>query len=98
MKKFFILFLIMTIFVPSVVIANDGDFTSNASSSILMDYDTKEVLYGKDENKRTSVASLTKMMGLILIFEKIDEGSLKTNEIITVSKNAKEMGGTQIWL
>lgn len=98
MKKFFILFLIMAIFVPSVVIANDGDFTPNASSSILMDYDTKEVLYGKDENKRTSVASLTKMMGLILIFEKIDEGSLKTNEIITVSKNAKEMGGTQIWL
>ena len=98
MKKFFIIFLLMTIFMHSIVMAYDGDFTPNASSSILMDYDTKEVLYGKKENKRTSVASLTKMMGLILIFEKIDDGSLKTNEIITVSKNAKEMGGTQIWL
>ena len=46
----------------------------------------------------TSVASLTKMMGLILIFEKIDDGSIKINEKLTVSKNAKEMGGTQIWL
>ncbi len=85
-------------FFPSFVLANDGNFTPNASSSVLIDYDTKEVLYGKDENKRTSVASLTKMMGLILIFEKIEEGSLKENEIITVSKNAKEMGGTQLWL
>ena len=98
MKKFLILFLLMIILMPNIVMAYDGDFTPNASSSILMDYDTKEVLYGKEENKRTSVASLTKMMGLILIFEKIDEGSLKTNEVITISKNAKEMGGTQIWL
>ena len=98
MKKFLILFLLMIILMPNIVMAYDGDFTPNASSSILMDYDTKEVLYGKEENKRTSVASLTKMMGLILIFEKIDEGSLKTNEVITISKNAKEIGGTQIWL
>ena len=32
------------------------------------------------------------------IFEKIDNGSLKTTETLTVSKTAKEMGGTQIWL
>ena len=98
MKKFLILFISLFIFFPNFVFANDGDFTPNASSSVLIDYDTKEVLYGKDENKKTSVASLTKMMGLILIFEKIEEGSLKENEIITVSKNAKEMGGTQLWL
>ncbi len=98
MKKVLFLFIISLVLLPRVVFANDGDFTPNASSAILIDYDTKEVLYGKDENKRTSVASLTKMMGLILIMEKIDEGSLKTSEILTISKNAKEMGGTQLWL
>ena len=98
MKKILILFIISLVLIPNTVLANDGDFTPNASSAILIDYDTKEVLYGKDENKRTSVASLTKMMGLILIMEKIEEGSLKTSEIITVSQNAKEMGGTQLWL
>lgn len=98
LKRIFLLFLIGIVVFPNIVFANDGDFTPNASSAILMDNDTKEVLYNKEMNKKTSVASLTKMIGLIIIMEKIDEGSLKTNEIITVSKNAKEMGGTQLWL
>ena len=98
MKRILIILSISLLFIPSTIFANDGDFTPNASSAILIDYDTKEVLYGKDENKKTSVASLTKMVGLILIMEKLEEGSLKTNEIVTISKNAKEMGGTQLWL
>ena len=98
MKKILILFIISMLLFPNIVLANDGNFTPNASAAVLIDNNTKEILYGKSENKRTSVASLTKMMGLILIFEKLEEGSLKTNEIITVSKNAKEMGGTQLWL
>ena len=57
-----------------------------------------EILYDKNAHERRSVASLVKMMGLVLIMEKIDEGTLKTDEILTVSQNAKEMGGTQIWL
>ena len=98
MKKLLIVFSIGMLLCPYVVLANDGDFTPNASSAILIDNDSKEVLYKKNENKKTSVASLTKMMGLILIMEKLEDGSLKTNEVLTVSKNAKEMGGTQLWL
>lgn len=98
MKKIFIPLLISLIFIPTVVKANTLDITPNASKAILMDYDTGEILYEKNKDKKTSVASLTKMMGLILIFEKIENGSLKQDEILTTSKNAKEMGGTQIWL
>ena len=38
------------------------------------------------------------MMSLIIVMEKLEDGSLTKDEIITVSKNAKEMGGSQIWL
>lgn len=98
MKKIFIPLIISLIFIPTVVKANTLDITPNASKAILMDYDTGEILYEKNKDKKTSIASLTKMMGLILIFEKIENGSLKQDEILTTSKNAKEMGGTQIWL
>lgn len=98
MKKIFIPLLISLILIPTVVKANTLDITPNASKAILMDYDTGEILYEKNKDKKTSIASLTKMMGLILIFEKIENGSLKQDEILTTSKNAKEMGGTQIWL
>ncbi len=98
MKKIFISLIISLILIPTVVKANTLDITPNASKAILMDYDTGEILYEKNKDKKTSIASLTKMMGLILIFEKIENGSLKQDEILTTSKNAKEMGGTQIWL
>ena len=98
MKKIMIIFLIAFLFIPCVVLANEADITKGASSAVMIDYDTGEILYNKNANSHTSVASLTKMMGLILIFEKIDDGSIKINEKLTVSKNAKEMGGTQIWL
>ena len=98
MTKIFIPLIISLIFIPTVVKANTLDITPNASKAILMDYDTGEILYEKNKDKKTSIASLTKMMGLILIFEKIENGSLKQDEILTTSKNAKEMGGTQIWL
>lgn len=98
LKKIIIFLLLSSFFVPSLAFANNLELTPNATTSILMDASTKEILYEKESNKKTSIASLTKMMGLILIFEKIDNGSLKTGEMITVSKNAKEMGGTQIWL
>lgn len=98
MKKIMIIFLITFLFVPCVALANETDITKGASSAVMIDYDTGEVLYNKNANSKKSVASLTKMMGLLLIFEKIDNGSIKINEQLTVSKNAKEMGGTQIWL
>ena len=98
MKKITLILLISILFIPNIVKANELDITPNAKSAILLDSNTGEILYQKNKDQKTSIASLTKMMGLILIFEKIDNGSLKTSEILTTSKNAKEMGGTQIWL
>lgn len=98
MKKITLIILISILFIPNTIKAQKLDITPNASKAILIDYDTGEILYEKNKDKKTSIASLTKMMGLIIIFEKIENGSLKQDEILTTSKNAKEMGGTQIWL
>ena len=67
MKKIILIVLSFLIVIPSFVFAYDGEYTPNATSSILIDYDTKEILYEKNSNKRVSVASLTKMMGLIIM-------------------------------
>ena len=84
---------------PFTVRALEGpQLTENAASAVMIDYDGGNILYDKKANERLCVASLVKLMGLLLIFEKIDDGSLKVDEVLTVSKNAKDMGGTQIWL
>ena len=101
MKKFISILLITSFIFPFTVKANNlesPDITKGAKSAVMIDYQTGEVLYDKNANERRCVASLVKMMGLVIIMEKIDAKTLKEEEILTVSKNAKEMGGTQIWL
>ena len=99
MKKMIFLLLIFSLF-PFNVLAqtNEADVTINAKSAIVIENTTGKILYNKNANQITSVASLTKMMGLILIFDTIEQKGLTYDEIITVSKNAKDMGGSQIWL
>lgn len=78
--------------------SRDVDLTPDAFSSVVIEATTGQVLYNKNANKTHEVASLTKMMGLILIFEAMEKNALKTDEILTTSENAKNMGGSQIWL
>lgn len=91
------LFFILLIF-PLCVYAEDLNLAENAKSAILIEASTGEVLYNKNANERLAPASMTKIMSLILIMENIENGNLKWNDIVVVSKNAASMGGSQIFL
>ena len=100
MKKFFffsVCFLLVNMFGCFNVLATD-DLISGAVSGLLMDADSGRIIYEKDIHKKVSVASMTKMMGQIIIMEKIEDGSIKWDDIVTVSKSAQDMGGSQIYI
>ena len=94
MRKIIVLLMIIL----SVSIVKAEELVPNARSAILIEPTTKTVIYDKNMHEEVSIASLTKMMGLILVFEKIDEGKIKYTDIVTASSNAANMGGSQIWL
>ena len=72
---------------------------SIATKSIyLTETGTGEVLFAKNENERLTIASMTKIMLLNLVFEAVDGGNLSFGEEITVSENASGMGGSQVFL
>lgn len=72
---------------------------SIATKSVyLTETGTGEVLFAKNENERLTIASMTKIMLLNLIFEAVDGGNLSFDEEITVSENASGMGGSQVFL
>ncbi len=98
MKKIFIISIFLLLLLPINVFAEGESLAKNARSAILIEATTGKVLFEKNSNERVSVASLTKMMGQILILEAIENGTLKWDEKITASLNASNMGGTQIWL
>jgi len=96
MKKILIWLLIVCM-LPIKVFANDN-VTPNATNALLLEVSTGKIIYEKNKDERVSIASLTKMMGLILIFERIEDGTLKYTDKVTASSNASGMGGSQIWL
>lgn len=97
MKKV-VLFLIVLFSFMTNVYAEDLNLANNAKSSILIEASTGEIIHEKNSNDRLKPASMTKIMSLILIMEEIEKGALKLDDIITVSENASNMGGSQIYL
>lgn len=95
--KILLLTLLLTIVIPVRVLA-DENVVPNAQNAILVEVDTGTIIYEKAKDERVSIASLTKMMGLILIFERIYNKTLKYDDKVTASANASGMGGSQIWL
>ena len=69
-----------------------------APSALLMEARTGTVLYEKNADERRSPASITKIMTLILIYDALDSGKLKMEDVVTTSAYAKSMGGSQVFL
>ncbi len=103
MKKnnqiFIIMLLILSlVFTNLKVVKADNNLLKNAKSGLLMEVSTGTIIYEKNIHERVSVASMTKMMGMILIMEALEDGQIKIEDKVKVSKNASGMGGSQIWL
>lgn len=99
MKYIKLLIVFCLMFIPFRVFAvEDEDIISKAVSGILIDAESGKIIYEKDVDKQVAVASLTKMVGQILIMEEIEKGTIKWDDVVTVSKNAADMGGSQIYI
>ena len=98
MKKILLCFiLLIVLFGNSTTYAKDN-LLKNGKSGLLMEIDSGKILFEKNKDEKMAVASMTKMMGLIIIMEKIESGEIKLDDIVTASKNASGMGGSQIYL
>lgn len=71
---------------------------TTAESAVLMDAATGKILWSKEQDKELPMASVTKIMTLLLACEALDQGKISLNDRVTVSENAWSMGGSQIYL
>ena len=76
----------------------DEKLDVKAKSYVLMDVSNGKLLLGKNEHERLYPASVTKIMTLLLVIEKIDSGKLSLEDKVTASTAAAGKGGSQIWL
>ena len=95
MKKiFFIIFLILF----GMIRVKALELTSYSESAILIEPTTNTILYELNKDERKAPASMTKLMTMLIIVEEIDKGNIKLNDMVTISQNAADMGGSQVFL
>ena len=71
---------------------------SDARSLILIEAETGTVLYERDADIPLPPASVTKVMTMLLVMEAIDSGRISLGDKVSVSENAANMGGSQVYL
>ena len=86
-KKQFNFFLSL-IFIFSLSSKSNAEFDINASTVILQDYFSGEVLYEKEADREIYPASMTKIMTSIIAFDLINKGDLSLDDKFIVSENA----------
>ena len=86
---------VSAVFVPT---ARAEGFSAEGRSAYLVDAATFTPLYAKNENERLPIASMVKIMTVLLTLEAVDRGELSLDEKVPVSENAASMGGSQVFL
>lgn len=76
-----------------VVSTNAWAIDTKAKNMILVDFETGEYLYQKDITQPIPPASMSKLMTVYMIFDKLRDGSLSLEDTFTVSENAWRKGG-----
>ena len=102
MKKLFtalILLIAMIIPINSFnAVAESDILNSKSKSALLMNFHGGEIIYAYNENAKLPIASMCKIMTLVLIFEDIEAKNMSFEDEIQISENASGMGGSQAFL
>lgn len=82
---------------PALVIP-EAALSLPCQSAILIEQTTGTVLYAQNADEKLPIASVTKIMTLLLVMEQIDAGVLHLEDPVPISENAASMGGSQVFL
>lgn len=76
----------------------EAPITLTSPSAILCEASTGQVIFEKNADERRPVASVNKVMTILLTLEAVDEGRVSLDDQVTVSPRAASMGGSQAFL
>jgi len=102
----FILFIFMTMFgvlpqgaVGRAVAASPGaEPEISSKSAYLVDYQTGTVVFEKNADEKLPIASMTKLASLSIVFDYLNKGIIKENDLVTVTEHAAGVGGSSAFL
>lgn len=103
-RKVSIVLVLMLMFglmlIPHKIITADASFESNVNykSAVLIEKNSNEILLENNCHERLPIASVTKLMTILLTMEKIGSNEISLDDKVMVSATASGMGGSQVFL
>ena len=84
-KRSIALVLLLVLVLCQVDLVGAGGVSITATGAIVMDYDTGEVLYGKNQDMWLVPASMTKILTTYIIYQEMEAGNLSKDSLLAVS-------------
>ena len=100
MKKLKLLILILSYLFQSITIFADEiiDYpTITGVAGAIMDYDSGSILWSKDGNSRKTIASMTKVLAVAVIFDEIKAGNINMSDKVSISEYASAISHDPAW-
>lgn len=97
-KKSFAALLLAVVCWMTAALPASANVSVSSPSVILIESSTGKVIYESNSTERRSLASVTKIMTLLLTFEALDAGKVKLADDVLTSEYASSMGGSQVFL
>lgn len=95
----FLLAISVLLFLPGLAAAGPAPgFETQAKHAILLEWETNAVLLEKAADELTEPASMSKMMTVYMVFERLRDGRLALDDTLPVSKRAWKMGGSKMFV
>ena len=98
MKRIICLILCIISVVGNMCVYAEGEVETDAKSVILLEASTGNVLYEENADEQLPIASVTKVMTMLLIMEAVDNGTITLDDMVSVSENAMSYGGSTMFL
>lgn len=87
-----------SVWLPTAAAVSEAALAVGGKSAVLLEQATGEMLFAKNAHDKLPIASVTKIMTLLLVMEALDSEQITLEEAVVCSKTAASMGGSQIWL
>ncbi|MEM9899486.1 MAG: D-alanyl-D-alanine carboxypeptidase family protein, partial [Pseudomonadota bacterium] len=71
---------------------------TSSTHAIIYDFKTNTVLFDKNATKPTAPASMSKLMTIAIVFEKLKSGELSLDDMFSVSEKAWRKTGSKMWV
>ncbi len=100
MRKRICFFVLMMVLTFTTAVNGEGTKTDliDAKSYILIEQTSGRVLSEMNPDEKLPIASVTKIMTMLLIMESVEAGVISLDDMVTVSDNAMSYGGSTMFL